>query len=101
MSADLDDVDFYWEKDQVDLDAVFRPAIDTSVSPTAGDDLEMGSSAENPILLDDEEGKKNSAPITTTPVSEKPTRPSALLRSRPIGKRIEKVPDLVYKNLFH
>ena len=29
VSADLDDVDFYWENDQLDVDAVFRPGIDT------------------------------------------------------------------------
>ena len=29
VSVDLDDVDFYWEKDQLDVDAVFRPSIDT------------------------------------------------------------------------
>ena len=53
MSAvDLDDVAFYWEYDQLDVDAVFRPGIDAPFSPTAFDDLEMGGSAENPILLD-------------------------------------------------
>ena len=29
MSADLDDVEFYWKNDQLDVNAVFRPAIDT------------------------------------------------------------------------
>ena len=89
--SDLDDVEFYWEKDQLDVDAVFRPGIDTPFSPTAFDDLEMGSSAEKPILLDGEEDKENSPP--TTPVSERPTRPTALQRSRPFGTRIENVPD--------
>ena len=28
--SDLDYVDFYWENGQMDLDAVFRPGIDTS-----------------------------------------------------------------------
>ena len=27
--SDLDDMDFYWENDQLDEDAVFRPGIDT------------------------------------------------------------------------
>ena len=44
-SADLDDVEFYWENDQLDIDAVFRPDIDTPFSPTAFDDLEMGGSS--------------------------------------------------------
>ena len=100
MSADLDDVEFYCENDQLDVDAVFRPGIDTPFSPTAFDDLEMGGSAENPILLDEEEDKGNSPPTSTTPVSERPTRPPALLRSRPFGTRKENVPDYVYRNLF-
>ena len=99
VSADLDDVAFYWENDQLDVHAVFRRDIDTPFSPTAFDDLEMGGSAENPILLDGEEDKENSPP-TTTPVSERPTRPPALLRSRLSGTRIENVPDFVYRTLF-
>ena len=59
VSADLDDVEFYWKNDKLDIDAVFRSGIDTCFSPTAFDNLEMGGSAENPILLD-EEDKENS-----------------------------------------
>ena len=100
VSADLDDVEFYWENDQLDVDAVFRPGIDTPFSTTAFDDLEIGVSAENTILLDEEENKGNSSPPPTTPVSERPTRPLALLRSRPFETRIEVVPDYVNRNLF-
>ena len=75
VSADLDDVEFYWENDQLDLDAVFRPCIGTPFSLTAFDDLEIGGSAENPIQLDEDEDKENSPPTTTTLVSERPTRP--------------------------
>ena len=99
VSADLDDVDFYRKNDQLDPDAVFGPEIDTPISLTPFDDLEMGGSAENPILLDEEEDKRNSPP-TTTPVSERPTRPPTLLRSRPFGTRIENVTDNVYRSLF-
>ena len=100
VSADLDDVDFYWENDQLQFDAVFKPGIDAPSSQTAFDDLEMGGSAENPILLDEDEDKENSPPTTTTPVSERPTPRPALLRSCPFGTRIENVPDYVYRNLF-
>ena len=85
MSADLDDVEIYWEKDQLDVDAVFRPGIGTRFSPTAFDDLEMGVSAEKLNLLDEEEDQKNSPPTTTTPVSERPRLPPSLLKSRPFG----------------
>ena len=58
----------------------------------------MRGSAENPVLLDEEEDKNS--PIPTTPVSKRPTRSLALLRSRPFGTRIEIVPDFVYRILF-
>ena len=72
-AADLDDVELYWENDQLDVDAVSRPGIDTPLSPTAYVDLEMGGSTEDPILLDEDEDKENSPPTTITPVSERPT----------------------------
>ena len=97
--SDLDNVIFYWKVDQLDQHAVFIPGIHTFFSPTAFDDLEMGGSAENPILLDEEEDKENSPP-TTTPVSEIPSLPPALLGSRPFGTRIESAPEYVYTNLF-
>ena len=90
VSADLNNVEFYWQNDQLDVDAAFRPGIDTHFSPTAFEDL-VGS-AENPILVDEEEDKENSPPTTTTPVSERPTRPPVLLRSCSFGTRIENVP---------
>ena len=73
VSADLDDAEFYWENDQMDVDDVFIPGIDTPVSATAFDDLAMGGSAENTILQDEEEDKENSPPPPTTPASERPT----------------------------
>ena len=70
----LEDIEFNWENDQLDLDAVFRPGIDTPYSPTTFDGLSMeGSSNENTIVLDEEEDKENGAP--STPVSERPTEP--------------------------
>ena len=99
------DVEFFWENDQLDIDAVYKPGIDNLFSPTAFDDLEMGGSAEIPILLDEEEDEENSPPTTPvserpTSVSERPTRPPALLKSRLFGMRIERNPDYVYRMLF-
>ena len=60
----------------------------------------MGSMAENPILIDEEQDKENSPPPhPTTPVSEKPTQPPVLMRSRPFRTTIDNDPDHVYKNL--
>ena len=98
--SDLEDIEFNWEDTQLDMDAVFRPGIDTPFSPTVFDDLLMGDgSVENPIVLDEEEDKEN-APLPTTPESVRPTEPPRLQRSRTFGVRIENVPDYVYRNLF-
>ena len=37
--SDLEDTEFNWENSQLDLDAVFRPGIDTPFSPTTFDEL--------------------------------------------------------------
>ena len=96
--SDLEDIEFNWENSQLNMDAVFRPGIDTPFSTTTFDDLSMEGSVENPIALDEEEDKENSRP--TTPVSDRPTEPPRLLRSRAFGARIENVPDYVYRILF-
>ena len=95
--SDRKDIEFNWENSE--LDAVFRPGIDSHFSPTTFDDLSKGGSAENPIFLDEEEHKKNSAP-TTTLVSERPPEPPRLLRSGAFGAKIENVPDYLFRNLF-
>ena len=75
--CDLEDVEFNWEDSQLDIDAVFRPGIDTPFSPTTFDDLLMGDGpVEKPVLLDEEEDKENAAP--TTPESARPRKPPRL-----------------------
>ena len=82
--SDLEDIDFNWENDQLDSDAVFRPGIDTPFSPTTFDDLSMEGSVENPIVLNEEEDKEK-APPPSTPESVRPTEPPRLQRSRVFG----------------
>ena len=95
---DLDNLDFYWKNNALDVDVFFGRGIDTPFSPLAFDDLEMGGSAESPLLLDEKQDKESSPP--TTPVSERPTQHTALLESRPYGTRKQIVPDYVWRNLF-
>ena len=98
--SDVEDIEFNWESSQLDMDAVSRPGIDTTFSPTTFDDFLMGDgSVENPIVLDEEEDKKN-APPPTTPESVRPTGPPRLQRSRAFGARMENVPEYVFRNLF-
>ena len=92
--SDLNDVDFYWENDLLNIDAKLLPGFHTPFPPTAFDDMEMAGSAENTILLEEEEDTENSPP-PTTPVSERPTRPPALLKSCSFGRRRENIPDYV------
>ena len=100
--SDLEDIEFRWEDPAVDMDSVCRPGLDTPFSPSISDDFQMeGSTAANPIRVDDEEDKEISAPTTTTtPESERPTEPPRLLRSRPFGTRLENLPEFVYRTLF-
>ena len=98
--SDLEDIEFNWEDSQLDMDAVFRPGIDTPFSPSTFDDLLMGDeSVEKLIVLDEKEDKENVLP-PTTPESVRPTEPPRLQRSRAFGTRIEIDPDYVYRNLF-
>ena len=98
--SDLEDIEFNWEDSQLDMDAVFRPGIDTPFSPTTFDDLLMGDgSVENPIVLVEEEDKEN-APPPTTPESVRPTEPHRLQRSRAFGARMENKPDYIFRDLF-
>ena len=39
--SDLENIEFNWENSQLDMDAVFRPGIDTPFSATSFDDLSM------------------------------------------------------------
>ena len=51
--SDVDDIDFFWESERVDVEDVYIPRIDTLFSPTAFDNLRMAGSTENPLLLDE------------------------------------------------
>ena len=98
--SDLEHIEFNWEDSQLDMDAVFRPGIDTPFFPATFNDLLMGGSVENPIVLDEEEDKENSPPVPSTPESVRLTKPPRLQRSCPFGTRIKNFPDYVHRNLF-
>ena len=56
--SDPNDVELYWEKDQLRVDAVFRPGIGIPFSRSTFKDFETDSSAGNPILIDKEEVRR-------------------------------------------
>ena len=112
----LEDIALNWENSQLDMDAIFRPGIDTLFSPTTFDDLSMEGSVENPIVVDEEEDKEISAPTTTTPLSERPPEPPfppspppsplppfpppPITEKSCFWSKIGNVPEYVYRNLF-
>ena len=94
--SDLEDIELNWEKSQLDMDALFRPSIDTPFSPTTFDDLSMVCSVDYPNVLDEEEDKKNSPP--STPESVRTTKVPRLQRSCASAARIENVPDYFHRS---
>ena len=84
--SDVEDIEFNWEVSHLDMDAVFRRGIDTPFCPTTFDDLSMGGTFENPIVLDEEQDKEKLPPPTpSTPESVRPTEPPRLQISCPFG----------------
>ena len=97
---DIKAIEFSWEDPAVDMHSVYRPGIDTPFCPFVFDDFQMdGSANANPIIVDDEEDKENSAHTTTKPESERPTEPPRLLRCCPFGTGLQNVPHSVYRPL--
>ena len=99
------DVEFYCENNQLDIDAVFRPDIDTPFSPSTFNNLEMCSMAENLILIDEEQDKEISSPPPaplhpTTPV-DRPTQLPVLMRRLPLKQVLRKFPFMLLENCWN
>ena len=97
--SDLKDIEFNWHISQSDMDAVFRLGIDNPFASTTFEDLSMGRSVEDPIVLGEKEDKEKSTP--SIPWSIRPTEFLRLQRSRPFGTRKENVPITFIKNCFN
>ena len=95
--ANLEEIEFNWEGSKLDMDAVFRPSINTPFSPATFDDLSIEGlgSVENPIVLGEEQNRENSLPSPSTTDSVRPTEPPRLQRNPASRTRIENVPDSV------
>ena len=89
VPSDLDDIQLHWENPNVEMDAVYRPGIDTPFSPSLFENVLTAGSADYTIEINDEQDKENE--YSTTPVSQRPTQPAPLHRSlsRPFGTRLE------------
>ena len=94
-----EDIEIFWENPQLKVVALStQKKTATIFLSTAFENSEMGALVENPNLLDKEGDYNNLPPIT--PVSERPNRPPALLRSCPFRTRIQNVSDFVYRSFF-
>ena len=80
------------------MDAVFRSGTDTFFLSNAFNELELWWFSKNTMMCDGEENKEFSD--TTASVSERPIVTSNMLRNRPIGRRIENMPEFVHRSLF-
>ena len=94
--SDFEDMEFNWEKSQLDMESVSIPGLDTPFSPTTLDDISMEGSVENPIVLDEEEDEKNAPPPPSTHESVRTMEHPKLQRSRAFGAGIENVSDYVF-----
>ena len=57
--SDLEDIEFTWEDLAVDMDSVYRPAIDVPFFPAIFEDFQMeGSTAANSKVVDHEETRR-------------------------------------------
>ena len=100
--TDLEDIEFNWENSQLQMDAVFRPGIETPFFPTPFDDSSMQGSVENLIVLDEEEHKENAAPPSlSTPVSVRPKEPLKLQKSCAFGSRKKMCPTMFIEICFN
>ena len=55
-------MEFNRENSHLEVDEMFKPAIDPPFSSTTFDDLSTDEAVENPIVLDEEEDKDNAPP---------------------------------------
>ena len=73
--SDPEDIEFHWKDPDLNMDAGFQQSIDTPFFPSNFNNFETGSTAQNTILIDEEQNKENTPPLPTTPVSERPAQP--------------------------
>ena len=66
---DLEVIGFCWEDTVLSMDAALWPIKVTLFSPSTSSEFELGSMAENQLLIDEEQDKENSPALPSTPVS--------------------------------
>ena len=90
----LEEIEFYWQDPGKNMNAVFRSCLKIFFSLSNFNDVEKGSVAENPILIDEVQHKDNSPSPPRTASSEKTTPPPVLMKNHPFGTTFDNVPKL-------
>ena len=98
--SDLEDNEANWEDVDLNMDAKFRTSLGTPFGCSVYNAFEIGSMAENAILIDKQHDKENSHPLPTTPASERQSQTPLLLRSRYFETTFRNGFEYVYRNLF-
>ena len=86
--SDMDELEFYRERDQMDADALFRPCIENLFFLPLLNDFEMGSMTEKPSLIEEEQNRVNTSLPPTTPVYKRTTRPQYWWKVAPLEKEL-------------
>ena len=98
--ADLEDFEFHWDDLDLNMYAVFLPGMNTPFTRSNSENFELGSTAEKPILVDEEQHEENSPLLPTNAVSKRPTQRPVLIKNHPFRTRIENNLDYFRRNFF-
>ena len=90
--SDLEDIEFLWDDPYLNMDADYRPGLNTPFAfPFWRFWERFNDWKPNSDWRKAREEELNST--STTPVSERPTQSPVLMRSCPFGTKFENVPD--------
>ena len=99
--SDLEDNDFHWENPELNMDAAFRPGIDTLFSTSTLNEFQISLMAENSFLIDDSKTRTLLSIIIQELQSPRDQPSPLLMRSRAFGTRIENVPHLFIESCLN
>ena len=93
--SDMENIEFHWKDPDLNMNAVFRPSIDTPFSPSIFNSFTQILMAENKTSIDGEQDNGNSSPVPTTPVSNRQTHLPLLMRCHPLEQHLRMFPILI------
>ena len=95
--SDVEDIEGHWEDLDLNMYAVFRLGMNNPFSHSTCKVFEIGSVAENLILLNDQEDKEKSPGPETTLVSERPNEPLFWWKVAPLDQEVNMFPNMFFE----